>query len=130
MLYVARAAISTINGWHKSLNMFFHFAMKMCQLGRGRKRGLSLHCKKYKITKVCFYILQQLIINFCLTFPVPGGPAKRIARPAIFLDLISSTTTPQAFIKYEINPIHHIYKSQVSIQQVVPERVYCTKPNK
>ena len=30
------------------------------------------------------------------TFPVPGGPAKRIALPAIFLDLISSTTTPAA----------------------------------
>ena len=30
------------------------------------------------------------------TLPVPGGPAKRIALPAIFLDLISSTTTPAA----------------------------------
>ena len=30
------------------------------------------------------------------TFPVPGGPARRIALPAIFLDLISSTTTPAA----------------------------------
>lgn len=31
------------------------------------------------------------------TLPVPGGPAKRIALPAIFLDLISSTTTPAAY---------------------------------
>lgn len=30
------------------------------------------------------------------TLPVPGGPARRIALPAIFLDLISSTTTPAA----------------------------------
>jgi hypothetical protein len=28
--------------------------------------------------------------------PVPGGPAKSKARPAIFLDLIKSTTTPAA----------------------------------
>ena len=30
------------------------------------------------------------------TFPVPGGPASNIALPAIFLDLINSTTTPAA----------------------------------
>ena len=30
------------------------------------------------------------------TLPVPGGPARRIALPAIFLDLINSTTTPAA----------------------------------
>ncbi len=30
--------------------------------------------------------------------PVPGGPAKRRARPAIFLDLIKSTATPAAYL--------------------------------
>ena len=30
------------------------------------------------------------------TFPVPGGPANRTALPAIFLDLIISTTMPAA----------------------------------
>lgn len=40
--------------------------------------------------------------NYCAiasaiaVFPVPGGPAKSNARPAIFLDLIKSTTTPAA----------------------------------
>ena len=29
--------------------------------------------------------------------PVPGGPAKRSARPAIFFILIRSTTTPAAY---------------------------------
>jgi hypothetical protein len=31
-------------------------------------------------------------------FPVPGGPARRHARPAIFLLLIMSTTIPAAYI--------------------------------
>ncbi len=31
-------------------------------------------------------------------FPVPGGPAKRRARPAIFFDLIKSTATPAAYL--------------------------------
>ena len=31
-------------------------------------------------------------------FPVPGGPAKRRARPAIFLDLMRSTATPAAYL--------------------------------
>jgi hypothetical protein len=30
-------------------------------------------------------------------FPVPGGPARRHARPAIFLLLIMSTTIPAAY---------------------------------
>jgi len=30
-------------------------------------------------------------------FPVPGGPASRHARPAIFLLLIMSTTIPAAY---------------------------------
>lgn len=29
--------------------------------------------------------------------PVPGGPANSSALPAIFLDLIKSTTTPAAY---------------------------------
>ena len=33
-------------------------------------------------------------------FPVPGGPAKRRALPAIFFDLIKSTVTPAAYIKW------------------------------
>ena len=31
-------------------------------------------------------------------FPVPGGPAKRRALPAIFFDLMRSTATPAAYI--------------------------------
>jgi len=31
-------------------------------------------------------------------FPVPGGPAKSNALPAIFFILIRSTTTPAAFL--------------------------------
>ena len=31
-------------------------------------------------------------------FPVPGGPAKSKALPAIFLDLIKSTATPAAYL--------------------------------
>ncbi len=31
-------------------------------------------------------------------FPVPGGPARSKARPAIFLDLIRSTVTPAAYL--------------------------------
>lgn len=31
--------------------------------------------------------------------PVPGGPARRIARPAIFLALMRSTATPAAWIR-------------------------------
>ena len=31
-------------------------------------------------------------------FPVPGGPARRRALPAIFLDLMRSTTTPAAYL--------------------------------
>jgi len=31
-------------------------------------------------------------------FPVPGGPAKSNARPAIFFDLIKSTATPPAYL--------------------------------
>ncbi len=40
--------------------------------------------------------------NYCAmaramaVFPVPGGPAKSKARPAIFLALIKSTATPAA----------------------------------
>ena len=40
--------------------------------------------------------------NYCAiaramaVFPVPGGPAKRRARPAIFFDLMRSTATPAA----------------------------------
>ncbi len=30
--------------------------------------------------------------------PVPGGPAKRRALPAIFLDLVRSTATPAAYL--------------------------------
>ena len=30
--------------------------------------------------------------------PVPGGPARRRARPAIFLDLMRSTATPAAYL--------------------------------
>ena len=43
--------------------------------------------------------------NYCAmakamaVFPVPGGPANKIALPAIFLDRIRSTTTPAAYIK-------------------------------
>lgn len=42
--------------------------------------------------------------NYCAiakaiaVFPVPGGPAKRRALPAIFLDLIKSTATPAAYL--------------------------------
>jgi hypothetical protein len=42
--------------------------------------------------------------NYCAmakaiaVFPVPGGPAKSKARPAIFLDLIKSTVTPAAYL--------------------------------
>ena len=32
-------------------------------------------------------------------FPVPGGPAKRRALPAIFFDLMRSTATPAAYIR-------------------------------
>jgi hypothetical protein len=41
-------------------------------------------------------------------FPVPGGPARRHARPAIFLLLIMSTTIPAAYMgKFIIyNNIH------------------------
>lgn len=40
-------------------------------------------------------------------FPVPGGPAKSTARPAIRLDLIKSTTSPAAYIVQQkgYNPI-------------------------
>lgn len=31
-------------------------------------------------------------------FPVPGGPAKRRALPAIFFDLMRSTATPAAYL--------------------------------
>ena len=31
-------------------------------------------------------------------FPVPGGPARSKALPAIFLDLMRSTTTPAAYL--------------------------------
>ena len=34
-----------------------------------------------------------------LTLPVPGGPANSTALPAIFFDLIISTTTPAAYIE-------------------------------
>ena len=43
--------------------------------------------------------------NYCAmakamaVFPVPGGPANKIALPAIFLDRIRSTITPAAYIK-------------------------------
>ena len=40
----------------------------------------------------------KISLNSSLTLPVPGGPARRIARPAIFFDLISSTTTPHAYM--------------------------------
>lgn len=33
---------------------------------------------------------------FCAHLSSSGGPAKRIALPAIFIDFISSTTTPAA----------------------------------
>ena len=35
---------------------------------------------------------------FLFTFPVPGGPANKTARPAIFLALINSTITPAAYL--------------------------------
>lgn len=38
-----------------------------------------------------------------ITFPVPGGPANKTARPAIFLALISSTITPAALFKEKGN---------------------------
>ena len=38
------------------------------------------------------------IANAIAVLPVPGGPASRIARPAIFLALIRSTATPAALI--------------------------------
>lgn len=55
MLYVARAAISTINGWHKSLNVFFHFAMKMCQLGgEGEREDYHYTAKNTKLQRYVF----------------------------------------------------------------------------
>ncbi len=36
--------------------------------------------------------------NAMAVFPVPGGPAKRRALPAIFLALIKSTATPAAYL--------------------------------
>lgn len=36
--------------------------------------------------------------NAMAVFPVPGGPAKSKARPAIFFDLIKSTATPAAYL--------------------------------
>ena len=38
------------------------------------------------------------IASAMAVFPVPGGPAKRRALPAIFLDLIKSTATPAAYL--------------------------------
>lgn len=38
------------------------------------------------------------IANAIAVFPVPGGPARRIALPAIFFALIKSTATPAALI--------------------------------
>lgn len=38
------------------------------------------------------------IANAIAVFPVPGGPAKRRALPAIFFDLIRSTATPAAYL--------------------------------
>ena len=38
-------------------------------------------------------------------FPVPGGPAKSKARPAIFLLLISSQTIPAAFPSTAKRPV-------------------------
>ena len=31
------------------------------------------------------------------TFPVPGGPASKMARPAIFLEFIICSTIPMAY---------------------------------
>ena len=42
--------------------------------------------------------LVMAVFATTLTFPVPGGPANNMARPAIFFDLINSTTTPHAYI--------------------------------
>ena len=36
-------------------------------------------------------------------FPVPGGPARRTALPAIFLDFMRSTTTPAACLERKID---------------------------
>ena len=47
--------------------------------------------------KILIFSLFPQEMYFEPTFPVPGGPARRIALPAIFLDLISSTTTPAAY---------------------------------
>ena len=38
------------------------------------------------------------IANAIAVFPVPGGPARSRALPAIFLDLMRSTTTPAAYL--------------------------------
>ena len=35
--------------------------------------------------------------NKCSTFPVPGGPANKMARPAIFLEFIICSTIPIAY---------------------------------
>ena len=46
-------------------------------------------------------------------FPVPGGPAKRRALPAIFFDLMRSTATPAAYIR-------RIYTSLAIIWPTIP----------
>jgi hypothetical protein len=38
------------------------------------------------------------IANAMAVFPVPGGPAKSKALPAIFFDFIKSTATPAAYL--------------------------------
>jgi hypothetical protein len=53
----------------------------------------------FQIKIIKNYHVLKININIKFTFPVPGGPANRTARPAIFLALINSTITPAAFIK-------------------------------
>lgn len=45
------------------------------------------------------------------TFPVPGGPANKTARPAIFLERIKSTMMPQACRVMRTTLNDHVVKS-------------------